>query len=109
MMFVSWLGLTEECIRKIKSFKTKPIADLITHEQLSEPYIFLYVLNKAVLTQTFTINLTELAVLSDPQIGNWPDLMISDDVICNKDWLHTHTINHIESRIIEGMKGGEAK
>jgi transcriptional regulator with XRE-family HTH domain len=108
-MLVGELGLTEECIFRIKSFKTKPVADVITHEPLSEPCTFLDVLNKVIPTQAFMSFLTELAVLSDPQIGKWSDFMISDDVKYNKEWLHTHTINNIVSRIIENMKSGEPR
>ncbi len=107
VLLVSELGLTEECIRQIKSFKTRPIVDVITHEPLSKQCTFLDVLNKVIPTQAFMSFLTELAVLSDPQIGQWSDFMISEDVKYNKEWLHTHTINKIVGRIIEDMKGGE--
>jgi len=48
-------------------------------------------------------------LLSGPHIDNWPEYLFSEGVKYNKVWLHTHAINNIVSRIIEGMKGGEAK
>jgi len=106
-LLVGELGFTEESILRIKYYKTNLInAD----EPLTIQCTFLDVLNKIIPSAEFRAFLSELAILSDPQLmDKFTSIEISDVPsfkISNEKW-HTQIINEMVHLIIKKMKGGE--